>query len=111
MGRASWGTLPPNLCGRVPKCESVEGAHEVMGGGGALRALDRSRDMADLKKLLTIEEACERLGIHASTFYRGVAAKRYPKPMELGPGIRRVHPEDIDALIEGARAHAAGKAA
>ena len=48
-----------------------------------------------MSKMLTIKGACRIIGgderpIHPSTYYRGVAAGRYPAPIRVSPKISRV---------------------
>jgi predicted DNA-binding transcriptional regulator AlpA len=48
-------------------------------------------DGLDLDELISIKEACRLLGgFHVCTYYRGVAAGRYPKPVHPSPNIARV---------------------
>lgn len=51
--------------------------------------------------------ACHILGgehtpIHRSTFWRGIKAGRYPKPLKIGPGTNRWRIADLQAVIERA---------
>jgi predicted DNA-binding transcriptional regulator AlpA len=47
-------------------------------------------------------------GIHAATLYRGVAAKRYPPPIKVGPNssrwLRHECEAALQAMIEARRA-------
>ncbi len=59
----------------------------------------------DNLELGTIREACEIVGgkgkpINPATYYRGVAAGRFVKPVKLGPNIARV---DLRKLREKIR--------
>ena len=54
---------------------------------------------------LTISAACREVGgnekpIHPSTYYRGVAAGRFPAPEHPSPGIARVRRSKLIAVLE-----------
>ena len=58
---------------------------------------------SDQPDLGTIEEACAILGgkrrpLARSTFYRGVAAGRYPAPVKISPNISRVDLHKVRAF-------------
>lgn len=47
--------------------------------------------MIDDDELINLKEACRLLGgMHIATYYRGVAAGRYPKPVHPSPNLSRV---------------------
>ncbi|PBB79069.1 hypothetical protein CK218_22225 [Mesorhizobium sp. WSM3879] len=51
-------------------------------------------------------EACRILGnIHRATLHRGIAARRFPKPLKIGPGSNRWRDDELYAVL--ARADAA----
>jgi hypothetical protein len=55
---------------------------------------------------ITIREACRMVGgyekpIHPSTYYRGVAAGRYPAPEHPSPGIARVRRSKLQVALDG----------
>jgi predicted DNA-binding transcriptional regulator AlpA len=53
--------------------------------------------------LIDKREVCRLFGgskpIDASTLYRGIAAKRYPKPVKVGPGSSRWLRSEVDACL------------
>jgi len=53
--------------------------------------------------LITIEDACEIVGgtkpIDPATFYRGVKAGRFPKPVHPMPGISRIWKSRLLAVL------------
>ena len=61
--------------------------------------------------LITVDDACRLIGgeskpIDRATYYRGVKAGRYPKPVHVSPNIVRVSRpkliERLQLLVEGA---------
>jgi hypothetical protein len=71
-------------------------------------ALDDIRD----DEPISIPMACRVIGgvhtpISVATFYRGVAAKRYPAPFHPAPGVARVLMGECRAIIAKARAKTA----
>lgn len=53
---------------------------------------------------ITIREACREIGgdekpIHPATYYRGVAAGRYPAPEHPSPGISRIRRSKLHAAL------------
>ena len=60
--------------------------------------------MNDPIELITIDEACRIVGgeerpIHPATYYRGVAAGRYPAPVRVSPMVSRVSKSKLLAAI------------
>jgi predicted DNA-binding transcriptional regulator AlpA len=56
------------------------------------------------RRLITIEAACAVVGgdqpIDKSTYYRGIAAGRFPKLIEVSPGVRRADENELIDYIE-----------
>jgi hypothetical protein len=55
-------------------------------------------------EMITIGEACRIVGgnerpIHPATYYRGVAAGRYPAPVHVSPNVARVHKSKLVAAV------------
>ena len=55
--------------------------------------------------MITIREGCRIIGgeehpIHPATYYRGVAAGRYPPPVHVSPGVARICKARLLAAIE-----------
>jgi predicted DNA-binding transcriptional regulator AlpA len=52
---------------------------------------------------LDLRSVCRLIGgskpINPSTLYRGIAAKRYPKPVKVGPGSSRWLRSEIEACL------------
>lgn len=60
--------------------------------------------MTDIE-FITIGEACRLVGgeakpIHAATYYRGVAAGRYPAPVHPSPNIARICKQKLLGALE-----------
>jgi hypothetical protein len=61
--------------------------------------------LPDEDEFITIKECCRAIGgkshpIHPVTYYRGVAAGRYPAPEHPSPGISRVRKSKLLRAIE-----------
>ncbi|MFZ1988149.1 MAG: AlpA family phage regulatory protein [Alphaproteobacteria bacterium] len=58
--------------------------------------------------MLDAKAACAFLGgsrpIHVSTFYRGIAQGRFPRPIAIGPNVKRWRRAELAAVIEAAAA-------
>ena len=55
-------------------------------------------------EMITIGEACRIVGgderpIHPATYYRGVAAGRYPAPVHVSRNVSRVHKSKLLAAV------------
>jgi hypothetical protein len=67
----------------------------------------RSSDSSEVPmteiEMITVGEACRIIGgdepIHAATYYRGVRAGRYPRPVHVSPGVARVPKEKLLATL------------
>jgi hypothetical protein len=58
-----------------------------------------------MSDLITIGAACRLIGgdekpIHPATYYRGVAAGRYPAPVRVSPNVARISKTELLAAIE-----------
>lgn len=58
-----------------------------------------------MSEMITIGEACRIIGgdekpIHPATYYRGIAAGRYPAPVHVSPGVARVHRGHLIAALQ-----------
>ena len=58
-----------------------------------------------MSEFITIKEACRIIGgdekpIHYATYYRGVAAGRYPAPVHVSPNVSRVPKSRLLAALE-----------
>lgn len=56
-------------------------------------------------ELITVSEACRIIGgaekpINHATYYRGVAAGRYPAPVRVSPNVARVLKQKLIAALE-----------
>jgi predicted DNA-binding transcriptional regulator AlpA len=60
------------------------------------------------EKLLDVKAACQLIGgsrpIHPATFWRGVKAGRYSKPIAVGPNLRRWYQSELEADVARAAA-------
>ncbi|MCW0101044.1 helix-turn-helix transcriptional regulator [Burkholderia pseudomallei] len=52
------------------------------------------------KRILRIEDACIKLGMPRSTFYRAVALGELPKPIKLGEKATGWVESELDAFID-----------
>ena len=55
--------------------------------------------------LITVRQACRIVGgeessIHPATYYRGVAAGRFPAPVHVSPNVARVQKSKLVAALE-----------
>ena len=52
---------------------------------------------------LDLRSVCRLIGgtkpLHPATLYRGIAAKRYPKPIKVGPGSSRWLRSEVEACL------------
>lgn len=61
----------------------------------------RAADAASLPtELLDRKATCEFFGgLHSATLYRGIAAKRYPTPIKVGPNTSRWLRSECEAAL------------
>jgi predicted DNA-binding transcriptional regulator AlpA len=60
--------------------------------------------------LLDLKEVCRYFGgLDPSTIYRGIAAKRYPGPLKVGPGSSRWLRSECEAALQAMIARRAGQ--
>ncbi len=54
----------------------------------------------DAYRLLTVREVEKRLSMSHATLYRLMNAGRFPKPLNLGPQVRRWRSDEVEAWLE-----------
>jgi prophage regulatory protein len=58
----------------------------------------RTDDIADNKRLLRLPEVLRRVPVSRSSWYSGIRAGRYPRPVKLAPRTVAWRETDIDRL-------------